>query len=276
MGAAEGRKPQLDSRFCFHSCIMFSAIPAVLVGSTAMPSDSDIVMQTPKLLLISAFGAALLVPAAVAQSQPSGQSVSTVPAPLPPAAANISAMLGRLDQISQSMQINLAKLRIERWKADSSTKAQAEGNVTSLQRNLSAALPNVVGEVRNDPANLTSGLKLYRNVNALYEVLSSVTEYAGAFGSKEDYRSLGTDAANLDDARRLLADQLESLASLKESQITQLKNQAVATQTTSAAGVPKKIVVDDNAPAKKTPKKKKPAPAATASGTPAPASSTPQ
>ena len=251
---------------------MFSAIPAVLVRSSAVPSDT--VMQTPKLLLISALGAALFVPVAVAQSQPVVQQVSTtIPAPLPASAANISAMLGRLDQISQSMQINLAKLRIERWKTDSSTKAQAEGNVTSLQRNLSAALPNVVGEVRNDPASLTSGLKLYRNVNALYEVLSSVTEYAGAFGSKEDYRSLGTDAANLDDARRLLADQLESLASVKESQITQLKNQAIATQTTSPAGVPKKIIVDDNAPPKKTAKKKKPA---TASGTPTHPSSTPQ
>jgi hypothetical protein len=254
---------------------MFSAVPAVLDRSAAEPSDT--VMQTPKLLLTSALGAALLVPVAVAQSQPIVQSVSTnVPAPLPAPAANISAMLGRLDQISQSMQINLAKLRIERWKTDSSTKAQAEGNVTSLQRNLSAALPNVVGEVRNDPANLTSGLKLYRNVNALYEVLSSVTEYAGAFGSKEEYRSLGTDASNLDDARRLLADQLESLASVKESQIIQLRNQAIAAQTTSPAGPPKKIIVDDNTPAKKTAKKKKPAPAATAAGTPTPASSTPQ
>jgi hypothetical protein len=254
---------------------MFSAIPAVLVRSSAVPSET--VMQTPKLLLISALGATLLVTAAVAQSQPVVQPVSTaVPAPLPAPAANISAMLGRLDQISQSMQINLSKLRIERWKADSSTKAQAEGNVTSLQRNLSAALPNVVGEVRNDPANLTSGLKLYRNVNALYEVLSSVTEYAGAFGSKEDYRSLGTDAANLDDARRLLADQLESLASVKESQIMQLRNQAMAAQAAAPSAAPKKIIVDDNTPAKKTAKKKKPAPAATASGTPTPPASTPQ
>ena len=234
-------------------------------------------MQTPKVLLTSALGAALFVPVAVAQSQPVVQPVSaTVPATLPAPAANISAMLGRLDQISQSMQINLAKLRIERWKTDSSTKAQAAGNVTSLQRNLSAALPNVVGEVRNDPANLTSGLKLYRNVNALYEVLSSVTEYAGAFGSKDDYRSLGTDASNLDDARRLLADQLESLASVKESQIEQLRNQAIATQTISPAGAPKKIIVDDNTPAKKAPKKKKPVPASSATGPPTPASSTPQ
>jgi hypothetical protein len=234
-------------------------------------------MQTPKLLLTSALGAALLAPIALAQPQPAAQPVSTsVPTPLPAPAANISAMLGRLDQISQSMQINLAKLRIERWKTDSSTKAQAEGNVTSLQRNLSSALPNVVGEVRNDPANLTSGLKLYRNVNALYEVLSSVTEYAGAFGSKDDFRSLGTDAANLDNARRLLADQLEGLASVKEAQIMQLRNQATAAQAAAPSSPPKKIVVDDNALAKKSPKKKKAAPAATASGPPTPASTTPQ
>lgn len=233
-------------------------------------------MQTPKLLLTSALGAALFVQVAVSQTQPAMQPVAaSAPIALPAPAANISAMLGRLDQISQSMQINLAKLRIDRWKTDSSTKAQAEGNVTSLQRNLSAALPNVVAEVRNDPANLTSGLKLYRNVNALYEVLSSVTEYAGAFGSKEDYRSLGTDAANLDDARRLLADQLEGLASVKESQIIQLRNQMATTQA-SAPTAPKKIIIDDNLPTKKTAKKKKPAPPATASGPPAPGSSTPQ
>ena len=234
-------------------------------------------MRTVKVLLPSALVMALLSAGAAAQSQPVVQAVSaTVPAPLPAPAANISAMLSRLDQISQSMQINLAKLRIDRWKTDSSTKAQAEGNVISLQRNLNAALPNIVGEVRNDPANLTSGLKLYRNVNALFEVLSAVTEYAGAFGSKDEYRSLGTDAANLDDARRLLADQLESLSSVKETQITQLKNEAMAAQASVPPPAPKKIIVDDNVPPKKTvAKKKKPVPASSATSTP-PGSSTPQ
>ena len=183
--------PQRDSRFCSHSCIMFPAIPAVLVRSTACAKRySHANSQTSTHLSTRRRAVCTGGRSSVPTCCPAAVS-TTIPAPLPASAANISAMLGRLDQISQSMQINLAKLRIERWKADSSTKAQAEGNVTSLQRNLSAALPNVVGEVRNDPANLTSGLKLYRNVNALYEVLSSVTEYAGAFGSKEDYRSLG-------------------------------------------------------------------------------------
>ncbi len=242
-----------------------SGLP-VRFWSSAVANDT--VMQIAKFLLTSALGASLLASVSAAQPQAVVQPVSTAaPAPLPAPAANISAMLSRLDQTSQSMQVNLAKLRIERWKADSSTKAQAEGNVTSLQRNLSAGLPNVVAEVRADPANLTSGLKLYRNVNALYEVLSTLSEYAGAFGSKEEYRSLGTDAANLDDARRLLADQLESLSSVKEAQIMQLRNQVVASQVATPPAAPKKIIIDDNAPAKKTTaKKKKPVPASAATG----------
>ena len=48
MQTRSGRMPPWDSRFCSHSCIMFPAIPAVLVRSTAVPSDTA--MQTPKLL----------------------------------------------------------------------------------------------------------------------------------------------------------------------------------------------------------------------------------
>lgn len=160
-------------------------------------------------------------------------------------------MLGRLEQIGQSMQVDLAKMRIDKWKADSSTKAQTQADVGSMQRNLSSALPNVMNEVRTNPANITSAFRLYRNVNALYDVLTTTTEMAGAFGSKDEYRSLASDTQNLDDARRLLADQLESLASLKESEIAQLKNQVVAAKAAVPPTPPKKIVVDDNAPSKK-------------------------
>lgn len=188
---------------------------------------------------------------------------------LPAPAANISAMLSRLEQISQTLQVDLAKLRIDKWKADSSTKAQADANVSSLQRNLTSALPNVMGEVRTNPANVAGGFKLYRNVNALYEVLSTVTEYTGAFGPKDDYRSLASDTGNLDDARRLLADQLESLASVKEQEITQLRNQVLAEKAAEPPPAPKKIIVDDNAPAKKKTTRKKSSTAAKTS-TPAP------
>jgi hypothetical protein len=99
----------------------------------------------------------------------------------------------------------------------------------------------------------------------VYEVLSSFSESAGAFGSKDDYSALATDSANLDRVRRSLADQLEQMAALQDAQVTRLTAQVRAQQTTAAAAAtPRRVVVDDNAPAKKaTSTKKKPAAKAT-------------
>jgi hypothetical protein len=45
-------------------------------------------------------------------------------------------MLSQLEQASQATQLDLAKLRIEKWKVDSGSKRQTQGNVESVQRNL--------------------------------------------------------------------------------------------------------------------------------------------
>ncbi len=103
-------------------------------------------MHITNVLLSSVLAGGFLVAASAAQSQAVQQNAAPAPmTALPAPAANISAMLSRLEQISQTLQVDLAKLRIDKWKADSSTKAQADANVSSLQRNLTSALPNVMG-----------------------------------------------------------------------------------------------------------------------------------
>ena len=90
-----------------------------------------------------------------------------------------------------------------------------------------------------------------------------VLNRSGAFGAKDDYRLLGTDAQNLDTLSRSLADRVETLATQMDTQITQLRAQAAQARSTATSAGPKKIIVDDNAPVKKTTKKKtaaKPAP----------------
>jgi hypothetical protein len=103
-----------------------------------------------------------------------------------------------LQQTSQTSQIDLAKLRVEKFKTDSNTKRVIQSNVESLQRNLENALPAIMTELRASPENLASTFKLYRNLDALYDVLRSVTESAGAFGSKDDFQSLSNDITNLE------------------------------------------------------------------------------
>src|SRR5215471_1052691 len=90
--------------------------------------------------------AAMVVTASIAwaQIEPAGQQ--TVTAPVPYASlSQVSSLLGQLEQQSQTTQLDLAKLRIDRWKTDSTSKKQAQANIESVTRNLHDALPAIMG-----------------------------------------------------------------------------------------------------------------------------------
>lgn len=172
--------------------------------------------------------------------------------------AQLNGLLSQLDTISKSTQADLSKLRIEKWKADGNYKRQALGNVDSIQRNLQGALPEIIGQLRNAPEDLPTTFKLYRNLDALYDVLGSVAEGAGAFGSRDDLQSLSTDLNQFEDSRKQLAQRIENLSSSKEAELTRLRAQLKTLEAQVEAAPPKKVVVDDTEPPKKpaAPKKK--------------------
>ena len=147
--------------------------------------------RTPLSLLICCC-LSLLLSVATAQIEPASQN--TVQEPVSYASlSQINALLSQLEQAGQATQLDLAKLRVEKWKADSSNKRQMQSNVESVQRNLHDALPEIIQQVRSAPDNLSSTFKLYRNVSALYDVFSSVVESAGAFRFKDEFQLLAND-----------------------------------------------------------------------------------
>ncbi len=174
-----------------------------------------------------------------------------------------SQSLEQLSQIAQATVNDLKTVRIDKWKTDERFKQQSRANSESLQRNLSAALPTLIQQIRANPSSLAANVKLYRNLNAVYDVMASFSESVGAFGSKDDYNALAKDTADLDGVRRTLADQLEQMAAAQDAQVTRLAAQLQAQQQQAAAAAtpPKRVIVDDNAPAPKKPvaTKKKPA-----------------
>jgi chromosome segregation ATPase len=169
--------------------------------------------------------------------------------------SELNQLIGNLQQASQSAQDDLSHLRIDKWKTDSGTKRQTENDTQSVLRNLQNALPSIVGELKNAPESLPSTFKLYRNLDALYDVMNSLVESAGAFGGKEEFQSLNKDLGSIEEVRRAFAQRMDKLASAKENEIGQLR---VELQNARAAIPPKKTVVDDTEPAppKKTVKKK--------------------
>jgi hypothetical protein len=197
---------------------------------------------------------------AVAQAQ-------TAPAPPANAAmpANLSSDLDRLQAAASQANVQIAHMRIEKWKADNGSKQQAQANADSLQRNLTSALPGLINNFRAAPQDLTAGFKLYRNLNALYDVLSSFTEATGAFGPKNEFEALAQQLDVIDSVRRDLGDNLEGLTVSTQSEMNQLRNQVRTLQQAAVPPAPAKKVVVDNAEAVKKPAthKKK---TATASG----------
>jgi len=212
-------------------------------------------MRFPALLaLLFSASAALLGQA------PAASSVAA-PAPVQPPVASYSMThvlpeLDRLQAMSSATNGAISQMRIEKWKADGNSKRQAESNAESIQRNLTSALPGMISDVRSSPQNLAAEFKLYRNLNALYDVMSSLTESAGAFGPKGDYEALAQQLDSLDGIRRSLGDALEQLSASTQSQLDQLRAQVRTLQAQAQAAPVKKVIVDDTEKPTATSKKK--------------------
>ena len=170
--------------------------------------------------------------------------------------SQLNLLLSQLEQASQQTQLDLAKLRVEKWKTDSDNKRQMQANVESIERNLQSALPEMIGQLRMSPENLTATFRVYRNLTALYDVFAAVAESAGAFGSKDEFQSLENDLTMLERSRRAFADRMETLAGTKEAELIRLRTALQTGQGGANPQQPKKVVVDDNEPPKKPAKKK--------------------
>ena len=181
-----------------------------------------------------------------------------------PIDTELNGMLRQIEQSASNLNLELGKLRVEKWKIDSASKRQAESNIDSVQRNLTAALPGFVAAVRNAPRNVAPGFRLYRNLSVLSEVLNSIAESAGAFGPRDEFERLADDINGLETARTALGKRVESLAEAQAAELARLRSQLQA----KAQQAPAKVVVDDNAASKaKSTARKKPKPASSEQAT---------
>jgi hypothetical protein len=211
---------------------------------------------------------------------PTPAKPAETPAPVPySSVSQVNLLLSQLEQNSQAIQRDLSELRVDKWKTDANTKHGSQADIASIQRNLQTALPAIVAELQKSPESLLSTFKLYRNLDALYDVFASVTESTGAFGTRSEYQALQNDVSALESSRRMFADRMETLADAKEAELTKLRTDLQNARMTEKVAIPpKKTVVDDTEPPPKKPVKRKPAPKVPkppASTAPAPDATTP-
>jgi hypothetical protein len=215
-------------------------------------------MLNSRNILVRSFPVLIALLAAAAGAQDSPAAASGQQPPIAYASVSeLNGMLTQLQQTAKSMQADLGKMHIEKWKTDSSNKRQTLETVESIQRNLQSALPGTITELSNSPEDLGASFKLYRNLVVLYDYFGSVVENAGAFGSKDEFQSLSNDMSALETERRALGERMQKLTASKEDELTRLRAQVKALSA-APPPPPKKIVVDDTAEPPKKPVKKKP------------------
>jgi hypothetical protein len=203
---------------------------------------------------------------AVGQQAPAPQQMQDTPQ------TDLNTILLQVQKATSSANVNLGKLRIEKWKTDSQQKQQMQQVADSLQKNIANAVPGLVSDVQTSRGGVLSSFKLYHNLNVVYEFLSSMAEAAGAYGKKEEYQPLEGDATALDTVRQNLSTYIEQAAGKMEA-----ANRAAASSNSVQARqtvVPgrKVVVIDEkDTPPRKRPKSTKKKSSAAPTQTPAPA-----
>jgi hypothetical protein len=183
-----------------------------------------------------------------------GQAATGTPAP--PTGFPIVSLRPALANV----QNTIANLSVGHWKAPAETRAAIQQDIGSMQRDLNATLPGLVAQAEANPAALSPAFAVFRNLDALYDVLLRVTETAALAGSGSDAGSLEDARAGLEDGRGKLGAWLLQSISAQDAQVVHLQAAIAARPAPAPAAAPNKIVVDDG-PENAKPRKKKPAPA---------------
>jgi hypothetical protein len=210
----------------------------------------------------------------IAQQAPAPQQLQETPQ------TDLNTILLQIQKATSSANVNLGKLRIEKWKTDSQQKQQMQQVADSLQKNIANAVPGLISDVQTSRGGVLASFKLYHNLNVVYEFLSSMAEAAGAYGKKEEYQPLEGDATALDTVRQNLSIYIEQSAGKMEAENRAAANAVQARQAPGTIVPGKRVVVideDANPPRKraKPTKKKTSAPSAQTPAVPAQASSAP-
>ena len=201
--------------------------------------------------------------AARAQATPPPAAAQALAAPVAPASTGFAMI--NLRPALANVQTAITNLNVARWKAPNDIRATTQQDINSMQRDLNTTLPGLMAQAdtaasANGPAALAPAFAVFRNLDALYDVLLRVTETAGLAGSASDASNLEEARAGLEDGRAKLGTWLLQALGAQDAQVVYLQSATAAPRPPSAApAAPTKIVVNDG-PDTTKPRKKKPPP----------------
>jgi hypothetical protein len=172
-----------------------------------------------------------------------------------------------------AVQQSVNAVYVTRWKAPNEVRSDAQQNLSSIQRDLAETLPGLLSQADAASGAVSPVFAVYRNIDALYDVLLRVEQTAILAAPDQEAQSLSDALAQLDSARKQLGGIIDQNAQDREAQIVKLQAAVKTVAVAPAPAASKPNVVDDGPAA--TPVRKRKKPAAKPAPQSAPANSTP-
>jgi hypothetical protein len=240
-------------------------IPAGRGYAYGSPNQRSLAMRTARIAIVAlCFSLGLAAQSvrtqtASLQVRPSPSAVSTAAAPERP---DLDALMFDLQRFTVATDSDIADLDIDRWKTGWRTawlksdahKQQAGQIATSLQHNLAQAMPGLISEVQTSRGSVSATFKLYNDLNVVVESLDSLIEASRASGRKGESGPLAKDYEAMGRVRQQLSTYIQQTAASLEPRV-KLPSSGPHSAPSSSAQLPKRTVIDDNAPDRRAKKK---------------------
>jgi hypothetical protein len=192
--------------------------------------------MNPRLSIAFATFAFSLAAAAYGQTSPGTQSAIQPSSVILPSAI--------LQPAISNVQSTTANLDIPRWKAPDSVRGAAQENVDSIQRDLGKTLPTLLAQADAAPESVPQSFAVYRNVDALYDVLLRVSEVANLAAPSDEADSVASSLQRLEAARSQLGDLILHASQHREAQIVALESAARTVKAAPVAPKTETVIVD--------------------------------
>jgi hypothetical protein len=196
--------------------------------------------------------------------QPLARAATQAPVNLAQPRTQASLALGNsLQQVSIAiahLRRALDSVNVSKWKAPGDVRQTSMSDIGSMQRDVEGTLPDLINTALGDPAKVSPAFAVYRNVDALYDVLLRVSETAQLAGASRDASVLEDQRAALEDSRTQLGAALLQSSQAQDAEVVRLRTAPVVAAPPPTAT---RTVIDDGPAAKpRTAKKRvhKPAP----------------
>ena len=146
----------------------------------------------------------------------------------PANATPTSSAFNTLQPMVQIVKQAIASVNLDKWKASNAIKDEADSNLRSVERDIDSTLPGLVSAADAAPDSAAKTIPVFRNVDALYDVMLRIDAAARLAAPKDQLSALDQALTSVSDTRRAVGDRLQSSAEAQETRIAHLQAQLKA------------------------------------------------